>query len=145
MTKIQNTPGAVLQSFIDKYQINPFLLSKEIKLNYKTVLDIIKGKAKITVPTALKLGKYFDNSPHYWLDLQLASEINKLSADKKFLSTIKNIQKVETPKTALRGKPAKRDKPARQKSNTLSEKRKKAAKVPGAKKTAGMRTRRKQK
>jgi addiction module HigA family antidote len=137
MAKTQNTPGAALQSFIEKYRINPFLLSKEIKLNYKTVLDIIKGKAKITVPTALKLGKYFNNSPEYWLDLQLSSEINKLSADKKFLSIIKNIQKVEMPKTTLR------EKSARQKSNSLSEKRKKAARIPGAKKSAGRRRKRK--
>jgi addiction module HigA family antidote len=134
MVKIQDTPGAVLQSFIEKYQINPFQLSKEISLNYKTVLDILKGKAKITVPTATKLGKYFDNPPQYWLDKQLASEVYKLSVDKKFLSVIKNINKVEKPKSVPMNKPAK------QKTKTLSEKRKKAAKVPGAKKARGRKT-----
>jgi len=67
-------------------------------MNYKAICDILKGKARITVPTALRLGKYFGNSHHYWLDLQISSEINKLSADKKFQTIIKNIPKAEKQK-----------------------------------------------
>jgi antitoxin HigA-1 len=133
MAKSEKTPGAVLQTFIDKYQINPFSLSKSISMNYKAVCDILKGKARITVPTALRLGKYFGNSHNYWLDLQITSEINKLSADKKFQTILKNIPKAEIKKSSTKEKQAKR------KSNTLREKRKKAAKIPGAKKTFGKR------
>jgi len=136
MAKTDKTPGAVLQSFIDKYQINPFSLSKSISLNYKTVLDILKGKAKITVPTALRLGKYFGNTSHFWLDKQLTSEFNKLSADKKFQSILNNIPKAQILKSTAKDKSAKR------KLNTLSEKRKKAAKIPGAKKSASKLTKR---
>ncbi|MCL2244984.1 MAG: HigA family addiction module antitoxin [Treponema sp.] len=88
-------PGAVLQSFIDKYQINAFFLSKEIRVNYQTVTNILKGKARITVKTALRLAAYFGNSPKYWIDIQVASEIDELSADKKFISVIKSIPKAE--------------------------------------------------
>ena len=135
MPKTAKTPGAELQSFIDEYQINPFFLSKEIKLSYQSVLNILKGKAKITVPTAIRLGKYFNNSPKYWLDIQLSSEIDELSTDKKFLSIIKSIPKAS--KSAGKAKPAAKAKAVNKKKNTLSEKRKKAAKVPGAKKTRG--------
>jgi addiction module HigA family antidote len=134
MTKKTKTPGDVLQSFIDKYQTNPFALSKDVKLSYQTVLNIIKGKGKITVPTALRLGKYFGNSPSYWLDVQLSYEIDKLSANKKFVAMIKNIQKVKEPGKV---KATAKAKPAKSKSKTLAEKRKKAAKVPGAKRGRG--------
>ena len=133
MAKTEKTPGAVLQTFIDKYQINPFFLSKSISMNYKLICDILKGKAKITVPTALRLGKYFGNTHQFWLDLQISSEINKLSADKKFQTVLKNIPKAEIQKSSVKEKQAKR------KPNTLREKRKKAAKIPGAKKTFGKR------
>jgi len=133
MKKTNSTPGAVLQSFIDKYQINPFFLSKSISMNYKTIRDIINGSARITVPIALRLGKYFGNTPQFWLDKQLTLDFNKLAADKKFQSVLKNIPKVEKSKSAAKEKPAKR------KPNTLREKRKKAAKIPGAKKSIGKR------
>lgn len=133
MAKTEKTPGAVLQTFIDKYQINPFFLSKSTGIYYKTIRDIISGSARITVPIALRLGKYFGTTPQFWLDLQISSEINKLSADKKFQTVLKNIPKAEIKKSPLREKPAKR------KLKTLREKRKKAAKIPGAKKPFGKR------
>jgi addiction module HigA family antidote len=140
MSKTEKTPGSVLQLFLDEYQINPFLLSKEIQLSYQTVLNILKGKGKITVPTALRLGKYFDNSPLFWLDIQLSSEVSELSTDKKFLSVMKNIPKAKKP--AGKASAGTKAKPAKSKTNALSAKRKKAAKVPGAKPARGKRTRR---
>jgi antitoxin HigA-1 len=137
MIKTEKTPGAVLQSFIDKYQINPFSLSKSISMNYKTIRDILNGSARITVPIALRLGKYFGNTPQFWLDKQITLEFNKLAADKKFQSVLKNIPKAEIQKSPPKEKSAKR------KPNTLREKRKKAAKIPGAKKSFGKRTHKK--
>jgi addiction module HigA family antidote len=98
MPKTVKTPGTILQSFIDDYQINPFFLSKEIKVGYQTVTNIIKGKARITVPIAIRLGRYFNNSPKYWIDIQASSEIDELSTNKKFLSQIKSIPKAVKPK-----------------------------------------------
>jgi len=133
MAKSEKNPGAVLQAFIDKYQINPFSLSKSSGIYYKTIRDIISGSARITVPTALRLGKYFGTTPQFWLDLQISSEIKKLSADKKFQTSLKNITKAEKQKSSAKDKTTKR------KTNTLRAKRKKAAKIPGAKKTFGRR------
>jgi len=137
MIKTDKTPGAVLQSFLDKYQLNPFSLSKSLSMSYKTIRDILNGSARITVPIALRLGKFFGNTPQFWLDKQISLEFNKLAADKKFQSALKNIPKAEIQKTSLKEKPAKR------KSNTLREKRKKASKIPGAKKSLGKRTHKK--
>jgi len=130
------TPGAVLQSFIDNYQINPFSLSKSLQVAYQSVTNIINGKARISVQMALRLAQYFGNSPKYWIDVQASSEIDELSADKKFIASIKKIPRVQKPA----GKAKKEPKAAaggKRKSNTLAEKRKKAAKVPGAKKPRG--------
>ncbi|MDR2597163.1 MAG: HigA family addiction module antidote protein [Treponema sp.] len=129
MAKTEKNPGAVLQTFIDKYQINPFSLSKSAGIYYKTIRDIISGSARITVPIALRLGKFFGTTPQFWLDLQISSEIKKLSADKKFQSKLKNITKAGKQKSSVKEKSAKR------KTKTLREKRKKAVKIPGAKKS----------
>jgi len=126
------TPGAILQSFIDEYQINAFLLSKEINVNYQTVTNILKGKARITVKTALRLAAYFGNSPKYWIDVQVSAEIDELAADKKFLSIIKSITKAE--KHA--GKPKADKKEKFSKKKPLEKKRIKT-KSSGAKKPKG--------
>lgn len=125
------TPGEVLQVFIDKYQINAFSLSKSIKVAYQSVVNILKGKGRISVPIALRLGQYFGNPPKYWLDIQSSSEIEKLSSSKKFVSDLKSIQRADI----SAGKAGKKTR--KNKTNTLSGKRKKAAKIPGAKKTRG--------
>jgi addiction module HigA family antidote len=135
MPKSEQTPGSVLHSFIDEYQINPFYLSKEINLSYQTILNILKGVGKITVPTALRLAKYFDNSPSFWLDVQIAYEINQLSDNKRFISMIKKIPKAK--KNA--GKAKSKKKPGYRKVKALSQKRKKAAKSPGSKAVRGRR------
>jgi len=98
MPKTVKTPATVLQSLLDEYQITAFYLSKNIHFDYQTLQKILKGKGKITVPTALKLGKYFGQKPAYFLDVQTAHEINELSKNKKFASLLKIIPKAKKPK-----------------------------------------------
>ncbi|MDR1837650.1 MAG: HigA family addiction module antidote protein [Treponema sp.] len=129
MPKTAKTPASVLQSFIDEYQINAFSLSKNIHLSYQTVLNILKGKGKISVPTALRLGKYFSQSPEFWLNIQIASDIDKLTQNKKFVSMINSIPRAQ--KNTGKTKTTAKTKPARRKTKTLSEKRKSAAKAAG--------------
>ena len=127
MPKSAQTPASVLLALMDEYQLNPLSLSKEINLNYASVRQIVTGKSKVTIPTALRLAKYFGQTPDYWLDLQRDVEIKEAENDKELMAIVKGISKakkpVEKPKT--QGKTVKK--------NTLSDKRKNAAKVPGAK------------
>ena len=134
MPKTTDTPASVLQSLIDKYQISAFSLSKSTSLDYQTLRKIVSGKGKITVPTAIKLGKYFGQSPAYWIDIQCSSEIITLAKNKKFISEVNRIQKVQKPT----GKP--KIETTKRKPKILAEKRKKAAKVPRARGTKRKRT-----
>ena len=136
MSKANQTPAAVLNSLIEKYQLNPFLLSKAISLNYSTVHQILKGKAKITVPTALRFAKFFGQPSTFWLDLQRGEDLNEAAKDKKLSSILKGISKVKKPSGKM---PASKPKAKSAKKNALSAKRKRAAKVPGAKSVRGKR------
>jgi len=139
MSKSLKKPGSVLLSLIDKYQLNPYALSREISLSYSAVRQIISGESKITVQTAFRLGKFFGQDPVFWLDLQRDADILEAEQDKKLSAVIKGISKVGKPgsvkKPAAAKKPASRAK-AKAKSGkkaSLSAKRKQAAKAPGAK------------
>ena len=136
MLKTSNfkTPGEVLQSYIDDYQINAFSLSKSIKTAYQSVTNILKGKGRISTNIALRLGKYFGNAPQYWLDVQSSSEIAELSADKKFVKILKGISRANKPKGRVK------QESAGTKSVKIRAKKKKAG---SPKKTRGRRTGRK--
>ena len=132
------TPGEVLSSLIEEYQLNALSFSKEINTNYQTIQNIIKGTGRITVQTALKLGKYFGQPPAYWVDIQLNADIIELSQDKKFMKSLNNISKAQKPKAGkAAAKPKSTGKTA--KRNALSEKRKVAAKTPGTRSAKGKR------
>ena len=134
MPKSTQTPASVLQSLMDEYQLNPFSLSKAINLSNSAVRLLVIGKAKVTVPTALRLAKLFGQTPNYWLDLQREADLNEASKDKKFQDILKGITKAKKPDAP---KPVTAKKPGNKQS--LSDKRKKAAKIPGAKPAKGSR------
>jgi addiction module HigA family antidote len=96
MPKAQ-TPATVLQSLMDEYQLTPFSLSKAINLSNSAVRLIVLGKAKITVTTALRLAKFFGQTPDYWLDLQREADRNEASKDKELQDILKAIPKAKKP------------------------------------------------
>lgn len=133
MSKNTPTVADVLNKLMDDYKLNPNSLSKAISLSQTSVRLLSLGKANITVSIAARLGKYFGQDIAFWLNLQLANDIAKASNDKQLMKVLKGISKAEKPKAGAKpkaiGKTAKR--------NTLAEKRKKAAKVPGTRTAKG--------
>jgi len=116
MPKSVKTPSSVLKSYMEEYGLNPHSLSKQIGLSYASVRMLVSEKLDISVATALKLAKYFGTTPVFWLNLQQEADLSEAGKNKKLQSVLNKIKKAAKP----RGK-------------TLSDKRKSAAKIPGAK------------
>lgn len=83
MTKIRPIhPGEHLAEFIEEYKISQYRLAKEIHVPARRINEIVKCKRGITADTAIRLGRYFGNSPQFWInlqsnyDIQIASEKN---------------------------------------------------------------------
>ena len=95
------TPASVLQSLMDEYQLNPFSLSKEVHLSHSIVRALVVGNVRITVPTALRLAKYFGQTPDYWLNLQREADLNEASKDQVLNDVVKSVPKATKP-TALK-------------------------------------------
>ncbi len=72
MKKLANVhPGEVLmEEFLKPLDISSYRLSKEIGIPQTRISEITKGRRRITADTALRLSKYFGNSPKFWLGLQ---------------------------------------------------------------------------
>lgn len=72
MRRIKNIhPGEILlEEFLIPFEISAYRLSKDVDIPQTRVSEIIKGNRRITADTALRLSKYFGNSPKFWLGLQ---------------------------------------------------------------------------
>jgi antitoxin HigA-1 len=72
MEKLKNIhPGEILnEELLVPLGISAYRLAKETFIPQTRVSEIIKGNRRITADTALRLSKFFSNSPRFWLGLQ---------------------------------------------------------------------------
>ena len=98
MAKLKNIhPGEILfEEFLIPLNISAYRLSKDLDIPQTRVSEILKGNRRITADTALRLSKYFSNSPKFWLGLQDDFDIEEESTLKgSLLKSIKPLnQKV---------------------------------------------------
>ena len=133
--KTLQSPGAFLTRLLEKNNLNPFKLSKDIHLSQSAVRLITLGETRVTVPVALRLAKYFNTNPEFWLTMQLKWDLAEASKDKALMNIIKSIAKY-TKDPAVGKKPIPR-KPAVKKAAASKKpvaKRPQASKKPAARK-----------
>ena len=95
-SELLQAPGSFLTLMLEKYNLAPFRLSKEIHLSQSAVRLLVLGKNRITVPVALRLAKYFNTSPEFWLIMQVKWEIAQAEKDKDLMKIVKSISRMKT-------------------------------------------------
>jgi len=64
-------PGEVLrEEFLEPLGMTPAALARALHVSAPTVNDIVRERRGITADTAIRLGRYFDTSAHFWMNLQ---------------------------------------------------------------------------
>ena len=98
MRKLKNIhPGEVLrEEFLLALKISAYKLSKDIGIPQTRISEILKERLRITADTALRLSKYFGNSPKFWLGLQddYNIEEEKLLKKKEFEAIVRYTEVV---------------------------------------------------
>ncbi len=70
--RIPTHPGEMLQEeFLIPMRLTQRELADALNVPYQRVNELVNGRRGITPSTALRLAKYFDVSPSFWLNLQL--------------------------------------------------------------------------
>jgi len=95
MEKLKNIhPGEILnEEFLIPLGISAYRLAKETFIPQTRVSEILKGNRRITADTALRLSKFFGNSPRFWLGLQNDYDLEEEGTQKeKELSEIKPLE-----------------------------------------------------
>jgi addiction module HigA family antidote len=73
-------PGEILrEEFLEPLGLSAYRLAKELHVPAPRINDILLGKRGITADTALRLGRYFNMTPQFWLNLQTEFDLRVAS------------------------------------------------------------------
>ncbi len=64
-------PWEVLrEEFLEPLGMTPAALARALHVSAPTINDIVRERRGITADTAIRLGRYFDTSAQFWMNLQ---------------------------------------------------------------------------
>lgn len=64
-------PGKILlEEFLQPMNISQYRLAMDISVPPRRINEIVHEKRAITADTALRLGKFFNMTPQFWMNLQ---------------------------------------------------------------------------
>ena len=70
-------PGEILlEEFLKPMNLSQNRLALDIRVPARRINEIVHGKRRVTADTALRLAKYFDMSPQFWLGLQMDYDLD---------------------------------------------------------------------
>jgi len=70
-------PGEILfEEFLKPMNLSQNRLAIDIRVPARRINEIVHGKRRISADTALRLARFFDNSPQFWLGLQMDYDLD---------------------------------------------------------------------
>ena len=90
-------PGEILlKDFLEPLSLSQYRLAKDIHVPLRRINEIVLGRRGVSADTALRLARYFNTTPQFWLNLQSHYEL-----DTARLATEKTIELTIQPAAAL--------------------------------------------
>jgi len=78
LRRVSTHPGEMLrEEFLIPLGITQNALALKIRVPATRIGDIVHGRRAITPDTALRLARFFGNSPEFWLNLQQMHDLSK--------------------------------------------------------------------
>ena len=68
-------PGDYLAEILDELKLNQSEFARTINISPMRISHVVNGKRPVTAELALLFGKAFNQSPQYWLNLQMAYDL----------------------------------------------------------------------
>lgn len=83
-------PGEMLrEDFMPDYNLNVSSLAETLGVSRQTINEVLRERRAVSPTMALRLSRFFGNSPEFWLNAQRAVDLWKAElANKKELSRI---------------------------------------------------------
>ncbi len=71
MKRIPSHPGEILKDELEARELSINRFAQILDVPPGRISQIIHGKRSVSPDTALRLGRYFGNSPEFWMNLQM--------------------------------------------------------------------------
>ena len=85
-------PGEILdEEFLKPLALTQYRLAKGLKVPARRINEIILRKRAISADTALRLGRFFRNSPRFWLSLQTSYDL-AVEADRLGSKLVRDVE-----------------------------------------------------
>ncbi|RLB76679.1 MAG: addiction module antidote protein, HigA family [Deltaproteobacteria bacterium] len=82
-------PGTILlEEFLQPMGLSQYRLAKDTSVPARRINEIVHGKRSITADTALRLGKFFNITPQFWMNLQSRYDLEV--AEDKLIGRLEN-------------------------------------------------------
>jgi antitoxin HigA-1 len=70
-------PGEILREELEELGCSARELARTLDVPVNRITGILREERGITADTALRLARYFNNSPEFWLNLQSAYDLRQ--------------------------------------------------------------------
>jgi len=75
-------PGEILrEDYLAEMDMSANALAKALKVPAPRINDIVRERRGVSADTALRLARYFDTTPQFWLNLQTAYDLRMAEAE----------------------------------------------------------------
>ena len=84
-------PGEMLrEEFLIPLALSPYALAKAIGVPRTRIERLVREETPVTADTALRLGRYFNMTPQFWMNLQVRYELE--TAQRAMKRTLAKIE-----------------------------------------------------
>lgn len=85
MPRIRSHPGEILkEEFLAPLNMSARALADAIHVPANRLTEIIRGHRDVTADTAIRLGRYFNTTPQFWMNAQSAHDLSKAQASSSY-------------------------------------------------------------
>ncbi len=98
-------PGTILAERLRSRSMSASELSRYLGIPINRVTQIINGQRGVSGDSALRLAWFFETSPRYWIDLQMAYELRRAEEEngdeiRRTIPTLSEVAKSRQPAQA---------------------------------------------
>lgn len=69
-------PGEILRhELMEPFGLSLNRLARDLRVPVTRIADILAGRRGVSADTALRLARYFDTTPRFWMNLQAAYDL----------------------------------------------------------------------
>jgi addiction module HigA family antidote len=82
MPRLRTHPGEVLaEEYMKPLGLSSNALAKTLGVPGNRISDLVRQRRAVSADTAIRLGRYFDVDPRFWLNLQTAHDLSRAESE----------------------------------------------------------------